>query len=342
MASTAARVSRYLTINATPAVTLVFKADRITRHFSNTVKSFPTDKILTSFNRQAEYREEWQQIIPLAVEPSFVISLYMGRPAYMGHLLARLLWVPHYIVCLGSDVNHHFERFVHKWRFPWLIKCAKRIGILSPDMRDKFRSFSDSDGKITLLSPGYDTASFFPMDVPIEYDILFVGRARPVKGLDRLVTALSKITRSARVCCVIPVNDADAAFAATYRETAARKASHHSFVWLPQQTPIELRQLYNASRFVVVPSRSEGAPHVVLEAMACNRPVIAADVGRIAEFLGSCKTLFTTDEDLERLLAAVVDETLDVPTNLRRQALAIANQNDECTAFRRFVDLEDE
>jgi glycosyltransferase involved in cell wall biosynthesis len=69
-----------------------------------------------------------------------------------------------------------------------------------------------------------------------------------------------------------------------------------------------------ASDLVTLPSYMEGCPNVVLEALACGRPVVATNVGGIPEILSEkCGCLVPSRDpgSLAQALASVLDRTWD-------------------------------
>ena len=114
--------------------------------------------------------------------------------------------------------------------------------------------------------------------------IVYVGQVLPTKGIWELVSACRVLenNRSLNLELVGPV-------AAGFQEELRRQASTgDNSRWLKFYGSVEhddaIRYLV-ASDIFVLPSYTEGFPNVVLEAMACQCPIVATTVGAIPEML---------------------------------------------------------
>lgn len=63
----------------------------------------------------------------------------------------------------------------------------------------------------------------------------------------------------------------------------------------------EVCELLNASDLLLLTSFSEGSPQVIKEAMACNCPIVATDVGDIKEVVNDTEGCFVTDFDANEI-----------------------------------------
>jgi glycosyltransferase involved in cell wall biosynthesis len=75
------------------------------------------------------------------------------------------------------------------------------------------------------------------------------------------------------------------------------------------------REAFAMARTVVVPSRAEAMPYIVLEAVAGGKPVIATRVGGIPEILGPDSTALVEPGSAPSLAAAMSGAILD-PSSL--------------------------
>lgn len=131
--------------------------------------------------------------------------------------------------------------------------------------------------------------------------ILFVGNDAGRKGLDSLLEAVSRLEGEAALEVVsgdeIPERD----FVRVHRGVEAGTD--------------ELRALYAAADVFALPTRADAVPWAVLEAMAAGLPVVASDVGAIAELLGGTGELVAPG-DAEGLASAL--RRLSDPDRRRR------------------------
>ena len=126
-----------------------------------------------------------------------------------------------------------------------------------------------------------DTFSYDPGE-PAEPTLVFVGRIDPLKDIETLLRAFALVRRAvpgARLRMFGPRESV------TYGRRCDALVSElelgGSAVFEgPVAAPAEA---YRAGQVVLLTSISEGFPFAVLEAMACGRPVVATDVGGVAE-----------------------------------------------------------
>jgi glycosyltransferase involved in cell wall biosynthesis len=80
----------------------------------------------------------------------------------------------------------------------------------------------------------------------------------------------------------------------------------------------ELPALFRRARLVVVPSFTEAAGMVPVEAMACGTPVVASRVGGLADTIADGENGWLVPPGDVDALAAVLDRLLSHPVELER------------------------
>ncbi|MFK7805554.1 MAG: glycosyltransferase [Anaerolineae bacterium] len=165
--------------------------------------------------------------------------------------------------------------------------------------------------KISIVPPGVDLNRFKPLDPqaakekigvdPDGFNIMFVGRIEPLKGIDTFIEAASILRQHhpeemKNVHFTIVGGDPWDENPAT--EMGRLQALHKElnvedivgFVGAKNQN--ELPTYYAAADVVVMPSHYESFGMVALEAMAMGTPVIASEVGGLAHLVQDGKTGF--------------------------------------------------
>lgn len=111
--------------------------------------------------------------------------------------------------------------------------------------------------------------------------VLFVGRLHRQKGLDLLLGSAAELLARCpdASLAIVGSGPLERRVRRVVGNLPAGRAVH-----LPWQS--DVAALYASATLVIVPSRYEGMPNVVLEAMAAGKPVVSARVEGVAELLG--------------------------------------------------------
>ncbi len=144
--------------------------------------------------------------------------------------------------------------------------------------------------------------------------IVAVGRLSPQKGFDVLVRALALVP-AARLVLIGQGEEERSLHALTRDVGVADRVSFQG--WLD-----EPRHLLPSFDIFALPSRLEGFPLSVLEAQLAEVPVVASDVGSVAEAVIPERTGVLVPPDNPQALAAALNALLSDPGKRRRLARA--------------------
>jgi glycosyltransferase involved in cell wall biosynthesis len=110
--------------------------------------------------------------------------------------------------------------------------------------------------------------------------VLFVGRTSRQKGMVYLIDAMQEVDPSVRLVCCTSAPDTPA----VEEEIGAKVAAEPRCLWINTQLREEQYiELYSNATVFACPSVYEPFGIINLEAMACERPVVASAVGGIRE-----------------------------------------------------------
>lgn len=113
-------------------------------------------------------------------------------------------------------------------------------------------------------------------------DLLFIGTLRQLKGPDIFLEAIALAQHSTgRKLTAVVVGDGEAESGC--KDLAARLGLTDQIEFRPA---MPARSAFALAHTLVVPSRAESFPYIVLEALAAQMPVIATNVGGIPEIMG--------------------------------------------------------
>jgi Glycosyltransferase len=162
-----------------------------------------------------------------------------------------------------------------------------------------------------ILLPNFvDTSTFYFDSIQSELlkeinenIVLFVGRIEEAKGLELFVDIVSNLNKKEKGKWKGVLVGRG-----SYKkniEDYIKNRSHADLFFFPgavfdQQ---ELRKIYSQSTVLIISSFFEGIPMVILEALACNTPVVSTDVGGIKKLIADKKKCFVIDKRDPHLFA---------------------------------------
>jgi glycosyltransferase involved in cell wall biosynthesis len=160
--------------------------------------------------------------------------------------------------------------------------------------------------KILVLSSLYlDLDTFRPEEGAAKrFDVAFVGRMVPNKGIGMLLEALALLRKSRPRISAVLVGSGPLRARLESRMRSLGLALSVTFLdWVAGKE--ELAELYRSARVVVCASFNEGGPRVTCEAMACGTPCVSTPVGVMPDLIRHGENGWLCDFDAGSLAATL-------------------------------------
>jgi len=182
--------------------------------------------------------------------------------------------------------------------------------------RDTYQSLVGTPaGIVRVVHNGISAAEMVPVEPTASAaDLVNVGEFRRIKGTDVLIDAVARLHRAGRPVTLAIAGDGEEGEA--LRRQVARLGLVDSVRFLGH---VPARQAFALGRLLVVPSRADSLPYVVIEAGGAGIPMVASAVGGIPEIFGPGGVSLVPPEDADRLAAAIA-AVLDDPAAARAAA----------------------
>ena len=175
------------------------------------------------------------------------------------------------------------------------------------------RTYEEKVGKplktARVIYNGIGEAEFEPVPAVISaVDFLYIGMLRDLKGPDVFIDAFARTERAVgRPLSALMVGDGPDR--ERYEAMISERGLGRRLTMMPA---MPARKAFALTNFVVVPSRAEAMPYIVLEALAAGKPVIASRVGGIPEVLGVKSAALAVPGDATSL-SDVMTQALQTP-----------------------------
>jgi len=223
-----------------------------------------------------------------------LIHAHFSYPDGFGMIgLAKKWNIPLVISALGTiERKVAYEGSYTSRQIIKAMNFADKVLSVSEDLKLHIVNLGINENNVIVVPNGVDTEKFKPagkenarklLNLPLDKNIiLFVGALRSIKGVDYLIEAAKNFVDSNTELYLVGRDDG-------LKKSLKKMAQDFKITdFIKFIGPVNHEDIplwISASDILVLPSLSEGRPNVVLEALACEVPVVATDVGGIPELI---------------------------------------------------------
>jgi glycosyltransferase involved in cell wall biosynthesis len=248
------------------------------------------------------------------VKFDIIHSHFIWSSGYVGAKLKEKYDVPLVITGHGFDVYKlPFENRYWKEKIKRIIKKADMLVTVSDFNKRKLKNLGVDMKKVEVINNGYSIEDFSPKDknylrkelqLPLGEKIcVSVGNLEKVKGFDILIKSIKKLKDEGIKIRHYIIGEG------TQKNSLIRLVKDLNLddtVFIIGSKPHnEVGKWINACDVFVIPSRIESASVVLLEALACGKPVVGTRTGIIPKILNKNSGIVTKVSDVNSLAEAI-------------------------------------
>lgn len=175
---------------------------------------------------------------------------------------------------LGESDIIAYEKYYNKKQLSSLYNSFKNIFPNTPEIENiLINTYKAEKSKVKFIPNGVDITKFYPMDKTEcreklnlqkeEKIVLFIGGFIERKGPLRVLEACKKLNSDTKMIFI---------------GSGSQIPQDENIIFCGKLAHDMLPLYLNACDVFVLPTKNEGMPNVILEAMACNTPIVTSDI----------------------------------------------------------------
>jgi len=248
-----------------------------------------------------------------------VIDAHFLYPdAFAAILMGQTLNRPVVVSARGSDVHLYSQMKGIRPLLRFVLRRADAVIAVCATLKEAMVRLGVAEERVHVIGNGVDLSLFHAEDrftarrqlgLPSDKRlILCVAQVAPVKGIHHLVAALPRIRQECPNAELLLVGKiTEKPYHRRLQKQIAQAGLGTAVRFVGSQPHSWLKHWYNACDVFSLCSAREGWPNVLLEAMACGKPVVASQTGGIPDIVSSREYgLLVDPRDHEGLAAAIV------------------------------------
>lgn len=272
-----------------------------------------------------------------AALPCYMYSLITGKPSIIrlsGHDF-RMIRSVHILRKRSRELVYHTYSTVYSilfWIIFTVVKNRVHFVALNKEMYNGLLEMGVKSKQIHLIFNPIDEI-FFKVNPDVGAPkLVYVGRLVKEKSVEILVKAISMVIKESSDVKLIIIGDGPER---TYMEDLVKSLGLSGNIKFEGFVPYHKVPQYLAESSVfILPSRAEGTPNALLQAMAAGLPIIATKVGGIPELVKDrVEGFLIPPNDVHSLAKAIITLTTDrelakkFGSNARKKAEMFRTEN---------------
>jgi len=180
------------------------------------------------------------------------------------------------------------------------------------------RTIDVPTGLVRCVFNGVTANEFDPVTPAADAtDLVYVGEFRHIKGADLLIDAVARLHADGKPVTLTLAGDGEEMEALKAQVARLDLTGAVRFIG-----HVKARHGFSQGRLLVVPSRGDSMPYVVIEAGAAGIPMVAANVGGIPEIFGTqTEALFAPG--IVGAIADAIENAMEDPDAARERAKSL-------------------
>ncbi len=245
--------------------------------------------------------------------PSLIVTHEYKSNLY-GHLASRITGVPHLVHYHGAtaeDVKVRLYNAIDRW----VLRRAQGVITVSNETKRRLVAAGVDEAKVHVVINAVSESAFEPVPFvskesePSEPFAICAGRLSYEKGVDILIEALAQLKEEGTRLNMLIYGEGPEE--ERLRALIDRHGLADSVKLVGFQK--DLRGPFGAAAFLVIPSRSEGFPLVLLEAWAQGAPVVATPVGGLPDLIADNENGVLATKAEPKAVAEAIHRALRMP-----------------------------
>tara|TARA_B100000686_G_C16805418_1_gene989811 strand:+ start:3747 stop:4673 length:927 start_codon:yes stop_codon:yes gene_type:complete len=258
--------------------------------------------------------------------PDVLHAHYAYPDGYAAVQLARRVDIPVVVTVHGHDLkdlavsNRRLRNQVRD-----ALQGANAVIAVSEELGERARGLGVPAERIHVIPNGADCEQFAaqPLRKRIcdEWNLLFVGRFDPAKGIGVLIAATAELRRLGKQVRVRFVGGSASTGKSDFFQRQAIELGIDEFVEFDDEVPSSaMPEVMGGADLFVLPSFSEGMPTVMIEALAAGLPVVVTRCGGPTEVVNDRLGRLVEIGSVEDLCSAIAD-SIDQYENFDRNEI---------------------